>query len=123
MLSIYKASAGSGKTFRLTIEYIKLALQKESSTANNPVLSTSGSNHNHILAITFTNKATEEMKTRIVKELSILAFNTSDSKLLDELKVYFNTDEASLQKAAEKALYDILFQFTFFNITTNYRHL
>ncbi len=118
MLSIYKASAGSGKTFRLTIEYIKLALQSDCSTANNPVLSTSGSNHNHILAITFTNKATEEMKTRIVKELSILAFNTSDSKLLDELKNYFKTDDASLQKAAEKALYDILFQFTFFNVST-----
>ncbi|MGM9847111.1 MAG: UvrD-helicase domain-containing protein [Muribaculaceae bacterium] len=120
MLSIYKASAGSGKTFRLTIEYIKLALQSESESekAGKPVLSTSGSNHSHILAITFTNKATEEMKTRIVKELSILAFNTSDSKLLDELKNYFQTDEASLQKAAEKALYDILFQFTFFNIST-----
>lgn len=118
MLSIYKASAGSGKTFRLTIEYIKLALQSDGSTANKPMLSTSGSNHNHILAITFTNKATEEMKTRIVKELSILAFNTSESKLLGELKNYFQTDDVSLQEAAKKALYDILFQFTFFNIST-----
>ena len=51
-LTVYKASAGSGKTFRLTIEYIKLLI-------DNP------QQFRRILAVTFTNKATEEMKLRI----------------------------------------------------------
>jgi ATP-dependent helicase/nuclease subunit A len=55
-LKVYKASAGSGKTFRLAIEYMKLAL-------------TNDSNYRHILAVTFTNKATAEMKSRIIGEL------------------------------------------------------
>lgn len=119
MLSIYKASAGSGKTYRLTIEYIKLALQSEKSTEKKPVLCTpTEKNHIHILAITFTNKATEEMKNRIVTELSTLAFNTSESKILAELKEFFQADDTALQKAAEKTLYDILFLFTFFNVST-----
>jgi superfamily I DNA/RNA helicase len=55
-LKVYKASAGSGKTFRLAVEYMKLAL-------------TNDSNYRHILAVTFTNKATAEMKSRIIGEL------------------------------------------------------
>jgi len=55
-LKVYKASAGSGKTFRLAIEYMKLALTSEST-------------YRHILAVTFTNKATAEMKSRIIGEL------------------------------------------------------
>lgn len=52
-ITIYKASAGSGKTFTLAVEYIKLLVL-------NP------QNYRNILAVTFTNKATEEMKTRIL---------------------------------------------------------
>ena len=55
-LTIYKASAGSGKTFRLAVEYIKLLIC-------NPRA------YEGILAVTFTNKATEEMKTRILSQL------------------------------------------------------
>ena len=54
-IKVLKASAGSGKTYRLTNDYIELL--------NN-------SSHNQILAVTFTNKATEEMKSRIIKELN-----------------------------------------------------
>ena len=57
-LTVYKASAGSGKTFRLTIEYIKLLI-------DNP------QQFRRILAVTFTNKATEEMKLRILSQLFI----------------------------------------------------
>ena len=53
-IKVLKASAGSGKTHRLTNDYIDL-LNK--------------STHNQILAVTFTNKATEEMKSRIVETL------------------------------------------------------
>lgn len=52
-LTVYKASAGSGKTFTLAVEYIKLLI-------NNPNC------FKNILAVTFTNKATEEMKERIL---------------------------------------------------------
>lgn len=52
-LTVYKASAGSGKTFTLATQYIKLLVE-------NPT------NYRHILAVTFTNKATEEMKMRIL---------------------------------------------------------
>lgn len=55
-LTIYKASAGSGKTFTLATEYIKLLI-------NNP------QSYRNILAVTFTNKATGEMKQRILSQL------------------------------------------------------
>ena len=56
MIKILKASAGSGKTFNLARTYIRLLLQNEDPTA-----------YRHILAVTFTNKATDEMKSRILK--------------------------------------------------------
>ncbi len=55
-LTVYKASAGSGKTFTLATEYIKLLILNPQSYRN-------------ILAVTFTNKATEEMKMRILSQL------------------------------------------------------
>lgn len=55
-LTVYKASAGSGKTFTLAVEYIKLLVE-------NP------QQYRNILAVTFTNKATEEMKMRILSQL------------------------------------------------------
>ena len=55
-LTVYKASAGSGKTFTLATEYIRLLVENPQSYRN-------------ILAVTFTNKATEEMKIRILSQL------------------------------------------------------
>lgn len=60
MLDIYKASAGSGKTFALTLEYFRIIFEAPLEYKN-------------ILAVTFTNKATEEMKSRIINELHRLA--------------------------------------------------
>ena len=73
-LLVYKASAGSGKTFTLAIHYIKQLV--EDPTA-----------YRRILAVTFTNKATAEMKTRILEQLYGLGYNlpTSES-YLNELK-------------------------------------
>jgi ATP-dependent exoDNAse (exonuclease V) beta subunit len=62
--TIYKSSAGSGKTFTLVKEYLALALSDE---ANPP------KSYRHILAITFTNKAASEMKERIIKALKEIA--------------------------------------------------
>ncbi len=58
MINIYKASAGSGKTYTLSKTYLELLLQAPSDSA-----------FRNILAVTFTNKATEEMKDRILKDL------------------------------------------------------
>lgn len=60
LLTVYKASAGSGKTWRLTVEYVKLILQRPDSYRNT-------------LAVTFTNKATTEMKERILNALWTLS--------------------------------------------------
>ena len=57
-LIVYKASAGSGKTFTLALQYIKTLLEQESRHT-----------YSHILAVTFTNKATAEMKDRILQQL------------------------------------------------------
>ena len=62
---ICKASAGSGKTFTLVREYLRFALAGDEQRV--------GENFRRILAITFTNKAANEMKTRIMETLSELA--------------------------------------------------
>ena len=58
MMKVLKASAGSGKTYNLAKEYIKLLLLDRGREDGRP--------YRHILAVTFTNKATAEMKSRIV---------------------------------------------------------
>ena len=65
-VAIVKASAGSGKTYRLTQDYLDLLL------AGDP------QRYKHILAVTFTNKATEEMKSRVIEALHELS--RSDEK-------------------------------------------
>lgn len=69
--TIYKSSAGSGKTFTLVKEYLALALSEDTDTPKA---------YRHILAITFTNKAAAEMKERIIKSLKELS--TEDYTLL-----------------------------------------
>ena len=71
MIQIMKASAGSGKTFNLARKYITLLLGKGDMFA-----------YRHILAVTFTNKATDEMKSRILKELYILSSEPEKSGYL-----------------------------------------
>ena len=66
-LLVYKASAGSGKTFTLAVEYIKLLIL-------NPRA------YRQILAVTFTNKATAEMKERILSQLYGIQTSDKDSE-------------------------------------------
>ena len=68
MLKIYKASAGSGKTYNLTLEFLRLLFRQKE-------------NYKHTLAVTFTNKATEEMKSRIITDLYKLASGQSSGYL------------------------------------------
>lgn len=104
-VEIMKASAGSGKTFALAREYIRLLLSSEEPNA-----------HRHILAVTFTNKATEEMKSRIIKELSILADNPSESGYRGDLD-FFKSDE-ELKKKAAGTLKAILNDYSAFSVCT-----
>lgn len=70
--SIYDASAGSGKTYTLVKEYLKIILSSPKNDA-----------YRNILAITFTNKAVHEMKSRIVGSLSEFAKDEPSSKAVD----------------------------------------
>ena len=73
-LKVYKASAGSGKTFTLALEYIKLLVQ-------NPYA------YRSILAVTFTNKATAEMKERILGKLyGVANLSKSAKDYLEKVK-------------------------------------
>lgn len=103
-LIIYKASAGSGKTFRLAAEYIKLLLRDPE-------------NYRKILAVTFTNKATAEMKNRIIRELQSIALGERSNmfaKIAEELKA----DAADLVPNARRALSLILHDYTRFSVST-----
>ncbi len=127
MLTIYKASAGSGKTFTLAYEYVKLLLgvkvggdskyrlNSKKYLGHKPLTA----RHRHILAITFTNKATEEMKSRIIKELSLLASDdNASSGYADMLIGEFGCSLDELRAAASTALRSLLFDYHHFNVST-----
>jgi ATP-dependent exoDNAse (exonuclease V) beta subunit len=103
-LKIIKASAGSGKTFQLTFEYLSILFKNADS-------------FKHILAVTFTNKATEEMKSRILFELYILSAGKS-SKQLPSLMQATGLNESALRKKAALLLKKLLHQYTWFSVST-----
>lgn len=123
MINIYKASAGSGKTFTLAREYIKLILGHKTEDGDY-VLNRQGegSSHRNVLAMTFTNKATEEMKSRIIHELAVLAGCepgwTEKSAYEADLCREFGCDSARLAEAARLALRNLLYDFGRFSIST-----
>lgn len=103
-LSIYKSSAGSGKTYTLAMEYIKILLQ-------NPL------QHPHILAVTFTNKATQEMKGRILAFLTGLSNGTNES-LLKQLIKDTGYSSGHIVDNSRKALQEILHNYSDFTVLT-----
>ena len=123
MLTIYKASAGSGKTYTLALEYIKLLLGRKASVAGSDSYTLKGSRelrneHRHILGITFTNKATEEMKSRIVTRLDELARDADSAEYGEALMRAFGCDAAALQQSATIALRQLLCDYRHFHIST-----
>jgi ATP-dependent exoDNAse (exonuclease V) beta subunit len=127
-LDIRKASAGSGKTYTLALRYVELLLGTciDNSTPSwcwKPDKAKQPNRHSHILAVTFTNKATDEMKRRIVRELALLArvplmAGVKDSPYRDTLMSEFGISAAELQEFAEKVLKELLFNFSNFNVST-----
>ena len=107
MLEIMKASAGSGKTYRLARKYISLLLQSKDRYA-----------YRHILAVTFTNKATDEMKGRILKELHVLATSPQESDYHDHFVPAYFPSDSDLQKKAETVLSDMLHDYSAFAVST-----
>lgn len=122
MINIYKASAGSGKTYTLAREYIKLILGHKDEEGNYRLNRGSRFAHRSVLAITFTNKATEEMKTRIIHELAVIAGLekgwVKESPYAAELCSDFRCSRSELGAAAAKALRDLLYDFNFFSVST-----
>lgn len=106
-LTVYKASAGSGKTFTLAREYMTLVIANPAS-------------YRTILAVTFTNKATEEMKMRILGKLYEIAHG------LPEANDYVNQIQQALpylsskqiQKNAESALHLLIHNYNYFRVMT-----
>jgi ATP-dependent exoDNAse (exonuclease V) beta subunit len=104
MLTVYSASAGTGKTHTLTGEYLSLLFNGRD-------------RHRHILAVTFTNKATAEMKNRIVEEL----FRLADHRPSDYLALLSSSgkkSESYIREQARAILINILHDYSAFNIST-----
>ena len=104
MLTIYRASAGAGKTHRLTGEYLLLLFSQPGA-------------YRRILAVTFTNKATDEMKGRIVEELFHLA-SGQPSDYVQLLVSSYQLTEDEVRHQARKILIAILHDYSAFNIST-----
>ena len=124
MLHIYKASAGSGKTYALTRQYLTLLLgERNPDTGRWRLRSPREDAHRHILAITFTNKATQEMTRRIISQLAVLAHREPGqpdavSPYLAEFTTLFRTDADTLAAHASEVLDELLADFAFFHVST-----
>ena len=113
---IVPASAGSGKTYRIAHEYIYDVLRNRYD--DNGELPFDRSFYKRILAVTFTNKATEEMKSRILKEIHLLA-SWKDSDHLSDLMKETSLDERTLRERAKIVRSSILHDYSHFTILTN----
>lgn len=106
-LTVFKASAGSGKTYRLALEYIKLLMADPK-------------NFRYILAVTFTNKATEEMKIRILSKLFALSHRLpSGDDYVKELHHSMpQLSDDDIRQRATLALDGILNAYHYFRVET-----
>ncbi len=103
---IYRSSAGSGKTFALVKEYLELVLRDPN-------------DYKHILAITFTNEATREMKSRIIEDLEKIASGKT-TPMRKEIEKDFNKlgIRMEIEKRAIRALKNILHNYSRFEVST-----
>ena len=103
-LQIYKASAGSGKTFALTLEFFKIVFA-------------SPAEYKNVLAVTFTNKATGEMKSRVVRELNKLA-EGERSDYREELRRALGLEDEQIRARAELLRSMVLHDYGRLSVTT-----
>ena len=108
-LKILQASAGSGKTFSLTVHYLILLFSGETK-------------YREILAVTFTNKATEEMKSRILEVLRGLATGDESNKINDYRKLVLQAHPEltaqHLKRQADVIYRKILHDYSRFSVST-----
>lgn len=105
-LTVYKAGAGSGKTYRLAVEYIKLLVQNPDCYRN-------------ILAVTFTNKATEEMKTRILSQLyGIWKLDPDSESYIETVTSELNVSRSLASRNARLALTNLIHHYNYFRVET-----
>lgn len=108
--SIYDASAGSGKTFTLVKEYLKIILLSKKEDA-----------YKNILAITFTNKAVGEMKSRVVETLSEFASEKPNAKAMAVMHAIVQETGMSVQDVKQKSktiIRNIIHNYAAFDIST-----
>lgn len=108
--SIYDASAGSGKTYALVKEYLKIILVAKKNDA-----------YRNILAITFTNKAVHEMKSRIVGNLSEFAKDEPNPKAADlmlDLSRDIQLSVSGIQTKSKQIIKHIIHNYAAFDIST-----
>ncbi len=107
---IYDASAGSGKTFTLVKEYLKLILSREGRQ-----------DFRKILAITFTNKAVNEMKQRILNKLALFSSDPEGARkdeLFHQIARELELSPESVTERSHRVLREILHNYAFFDIST-----
>ena len=105
-LTVYRASAGSGKTFTLALEYIKLLVENPQS-------------FRQTLAVTFTNKATEEMKMRILSDLYGISKGLKNSDaLLEKIKESSVFSEKQIRDRAWLSLQLLIHNYNYFRVET-----
>jgi ATP-dependent exoDNAse (exonuclease V) beta subunit len=104
-LQIYKASAGSGKTHLLTEFYLKLACEQPE-------------NFKHILAVTFTNKAADEMKGRILLKISDIILKGDKAEHASALKEHLKCNDKELIERARSVRKTILHNYSDFKVGT-----
>ena len=108
--SIYDASAGSGKTYALVKEYLKIILVAPKNDA-----------YRNILAITFTNKAVHEMKSRIVGSLSEFAKDEPSAKaqdLMQDLAIDTELSIIQIKTKSQQIIKHIIHNYAAFDIST-----
>lgn len=108
--SIYDASAGSGKTYTLVKEYLKIILSSKKDDA-----------YRNILAITFTNKAVHEMKSRIVDSLSEFGKEIPNEKalqLMQHISAETNLSLPDIRQKSQSIIRHIIHNYAAFDIST-----
>ena len=108
--SIYDASAGSGKTYTLVKEYLKIILTAPKNDA-----------YRNILAITFTNKAVHEMKSRVVDSLSEFSKDHPSEKaqqLMQDISGDTGLSLVSLKEKAQSIIKNLIHNYAAFDIST-----